>query len=61
MPKNDKEVQAELLDAISVAIAALSSLNPNGRVLGLLNLAEAWAWVVAPDQPHGRSAGDNPG
>ena len=59
MPKNDKEVQAELLDAISVEIASLSGLNPNGRVLGLLNLAEAWAWVVAPDQPHGGSAGES--
>ena len=58
MAKNDKEVQAELLDAISVAIAGLSGLNPNGRVPGLLNLAEAWAWVVAPDQPHGGGAGE---
>jgi hypothetical protein len=35
MSKNDKEVQAELLDAISVAIDSLSGMNPNGRVRAL--------------------------
>jgi len=60
MPKSDKEVQAELLDAISVAIASLSGLNPHGRVRALLDLAEAWAWVVAPEQPHGGGTGDSP-
>lgn len=58
MPKTATEVEAELLDAISVAIASLAGLNPHGRARGLLQLAEAWAWVVKPDQPHGGSAGE---
>jgi hypothetical protein len=59
MPKTDKEVEAELLDAISEAVRSLSGLNPHGRTRGLLQLAEAWAWVVSPNQPHGGSAGES--
>jgi hypothetical protein len=58
MPRTEKEVEVELLNAISVAISSLENLNPHGRARGLLQLAEAWAWVVAPNQPHGGSASD---
>jgi hypothetical protein len=56
MPKNEMDVEADLPEAISDAIAALNGLNPHGRTKGLLQLAEAWAWVVRPSQHHGTSA-----
>ena len=41
----------ETRDAILAAIRAQVTAAPNATTL--LRLAEAYAWCVAPDQPHG--------
>lgn len=38
-------------DALIAGIAAQAAIAPNATTL--LRLAEAYAWVVAPDQAHG--------
>jgi hypothetical protein len=45
----------ETRDALLAAIAAQVSVAPNATTL--LRLAEAYAWVVAPDQAHGGGEG----
>jgi hypothetical protein len=43
--------QDELLSAISDRIA--TSLEQGATSDTILKLAEAWAWIQAPGQPHG--------
>ena len=43
--------QEELKTAISDRIIA--NLDQGATSDTILKLAEAWAWVAAPDQPHG--------
>jgi hypothetical protein len=43
--------QAELLSAIGDRI--LEQLKQGATSDTILKLAEAWAWVASPDQPHG--------
>jgi hypothetical protein len=38
-------------------LAAIEKLVPNCGAAELRDLAEAWAWVVYPNQSHGGSAG----
>ncbi len=45
------DTDAECREVLLRAIRAQVSLAPNATTL--LRLAEAYAWVVAPDQPHG--------
>jgi hypothetical protein len=47
MPDLESEARETLLKAI--AAAADGATSPTG----LLKLAEAYAWVVSPGQPHG--------
>lgn len=48
-----EQAQESLLDAI-VMYSKGTSAGPNsGRTVR--NLAEAWAWLQSPDQPHGGS------
>ena len=41
----------ETRDALLAAIKAQVAIAPNATTL--LRLAEAYAWAVAPEQPHG--------
>lgn len=43
--------EEEARDALIAAIAAQAAVAPNATTL--LRLAEAYAWVVEPAQPHG--------
>lgn len=43
--------QNELLEAISDRL--LQHLSQGSTSDSVLKLAEAWAWVHSPDQPHG--------
>jgi hypothetical protein len=45
----------ETREALLGAIASQVSVAPNATTL--LRLAEAYAWVVAPDEPHGGGEG----
>ena len=44
----------EARDALIAAIATQAAAAPNATTL--LRLAEAYAWVMAPAQPHGGAA-----
>lgn len=57
MAKTD-EVEQALLDKITETIAAVRSPSSAGShsandALTVLRLAEAWAWLNRPAQPHG--------
>ena len=45
--------QQEILDAIAERISYQISQSATSDTI--LKLAEAWAWVHSPDQPHGAS------
>lgn len=47
------EVEQALLDAIAEAVPTVTSESRARRVL---DLAEAWAWINQPSQPHGGSS-----
>lgn len=50
MPDKD-----ELLDAVGRRL--LEQLEQRATSDTILKLAEAWAWLASPDQPHGQSHG----
>ena len=55
MADNESDKREQAQDAILEAIPAL--LAERGPSLGVLNLAEAWAWLSVPNQSHGGSSG----
>jgi hypothetical protein len=48
--KNTEEAQEAILNKI------VSFASGSGTPTGLLQLAEAWAWLAVPGQPHGGGA-----
>lgn len=48
-------------DVQSALLARISELAPRATIDSLLKLAEAYAWAVAPNQPHGAPPAADPG
>lgn len=53
---DDADLAAEARDSLLRAIAEQARRAPNATTL--LRLAEAYAWAVEPDQPHGGTSED---
>ena len=51
-----KDAMATILDQI--VKVANSDMEPSAKAVALRNLAEAHAWLVAPDVPHGGASSD---
>jgi hypothetical protein len=52
-----EDLGAEIEDARRALLEAIARTAREGSSNVVLRLAEAYAWVTAPDQPHGGSAG----
>ena len=52
---SDQGPEADAREAILTAVAEQAAKAPNATTL--LRLAEAYAWAVAPAQPHGGLGG----
>lgn len=50
------KLDAEIEDARRALLEAIARTAREGSSNVVLRLAEAYAWVSAPDQPHGGSA-----
>lgn len=57
MASKDEAKQA-ILDAIAVAAPASTGSESRARIV--LNLAEAYAWLMNASQPHGGNSGSKP-
>ncbi len=51
---------SDAADVQAALLARIHELAPRATIDSVLKLAEAYAWAVAPAQPHGGGGGEEP-